>query len=213
MSDMIRKKRHLEMVLEGIPPHPSPRVDLEQYSTPSKIAADLLWNAAAMGDIEGLKVADLGCGTGILAIGAALLGAKEVVGVDQDQKAIDVAHHEALKEDLKNIIRLIVADVDQFQEKADTVLENPPFGAQKAHHKEADRIFMTQALKIAPVVYSFHHRDTEEFVVNFFKSRGGYVTHKFYYSFPLPRQYSFHKEELREVEVVVVRVERTKKGA
>jgi putative methylase len=210
---MIRKKRHLEIALEGIPPHPNPRVDLEQYSTPPKIAADLLWNATALGDIEGLKVADLGCGTGILAIGAALLGAKEVVGVDQDQKSIDVANYEALKEGLKNITRFTVADVDQFQEKADTVLENPPFGAQKAHRKEADRIFMTQALKIAPVVYSFHHRDTEEFVANFFKSRGGYVTHKFYYGFPLPRQYSFHKEELREVEVVVVRVERTKKGA
>jgi len=204
---MIRKKRHLEMAIEGITSHPSPRVDLEQYSTPSKIAADLLWNAAALGDIEGFKVVDLGCGTGILAIGAALLGAKEVVGVDQDQKAIDVARNEALAKGLKEVTRFIVADVNLFEEKAATVLQNPPFGAQKAHRKEADRIFMTQALKIAPVVYSFHHRDTEEFVVNFFKSRGGYLTHKFYYSFPLPRQYNFHKMELKEVEVVVVRVE------
>jgi putative methylase len=208
MGNMIRKKRHLEMALEGMPSHPNPRVDLEQYSTPSKIAADLLWNAAALGDVEGFKVADLGCGTGILAIGAALLGAKEVVGVDQDPKAIDVARHEALIKGLTNNIQFVVADVTLFGEKADLVLQNPPFGAQKAHRKEADRIFMTQALKIAPVVYSFHHRDTEEFVVHFFKSRKGHVTHKFYYSFPLPRKYSFHKEELKEVEVVVVRVER-----
>jgi putative methylase len=208
---MIRKKRHLEMVLEGIPSHPSPRVDLEQYSTPPKIAADLLWNAAALGDIEGFKVADLGCGTGILAIGAALLGAKDVVGVDKDQNAIEIARYEALNKGLKHTTRFIVANVNQFKEKADTVLENPPFGAQKAHRKEADRVFMTQALKIAPVIYSFHHRDTAEFVFNFFESRGGHITHKFYYIFPLPRQYSFHKEELGKVEVLVVRVEGRKK--
>ena len=125
VRNMIRKKRHLEMALEGIPSHPSPRVDLEQYSTPSKIAADLLWNAAALGDIEGLKVADLGCGTGVLALGAALLGAKEVVGVDQDPKAIDVAHHEALKEGLENITRFIVADVDFIPGKSRYSVREP----------------------------------------------------------------------------------------
>ena len=205
---MIRKKRHLEMALEGIPSHPNPRVDLEQYTTPPKIAADILWNAAALGDIEGCKVADLGCGTGILAIGAALLGAKEVIGVDQDNESIEIARHGAFTKGINNTTRFIVANVNQFKENVETVLENPPFGSQKAHRKEADRIFMIQALKIAHVIYSFHHRDTEEFVSNFFESRSGQITHKFYYTFPLPRQYSFHEDEQGKVEVLVVRVEK-----
>ena len=56
---MFNKKRQLEMALQDIPPHKSPKIDLEQYSTPSTIAADVLWNAHSIGDIDGLKVVDL----------------------------------------------------------------------------------------------------------------------------------------------------------
>ena len=82
---MFTKKRQLEMALQRIPPHTSPKVALEQYSTPSIIAADVLWNAHSIGDIDGLKIVDLGCGTGIFAIGAAMMGAAESVGVDIDE--------------------------------------------------------------------------------------------------------------------------------
>ena len=70
---MFKRKKQLEIALQEIPGHPDPRVDLEQYQTPSIIAADLLWNAAAIGDIEGFKVVDLGCGTGIFTLGSALM--------------------------------------------------------------------------------------------------------------------------------------------
>ena len=75
---MFTKKRQLEMVLQDIPYHESPKINLEQYSTPSVIAADVLWNANSIGDIKGMKVVDLGCGTGIFAIGSALLGAERI---------------------------------------------------------------------------------------------------------------------------------------
>lgn len=39
-------------------------------------------------DIEGRTVIDYGCGSGILAIAASLLGAKQVIGVDNDPQAI-----------------------------------------------------------------------------------------------------------------------------
>jgi len=42
-------------------------------------------------DLKGSKVLDLGCGSGILGIGAKLLGAEHVVGCDIDPKAPDVA--------------------------------------------------------------------------------------------------------------------------
>ncbi len=55
-------------------------------------------------------------------------------------------------------------DIDDFRENADTVIQNPPFGAQKAHRKDADRKFVEKALQVAPVVYSFHLAKTEEFL-------------------------------------------------
>lgn len=206
---MINKKIHLEIALQSIPNHPNPKVNLEQYSTTAEIAADVLWNAWARGDIQGKKIVDLGCGTGIFAIGSALLGAKEVVGVDIDPEAIEIARKEAFQRGLEQIITFITEDIRNFQQKADTVIQNPPFGAQKAHRKEADRIFMSKSLEIAPVVYSFHLQETESFVENYFKENGGAIDIRFYYKFPLAHLYHFHQKEKKEVNVVVMRVERT----
>jgi putative methylase len=209
MRKMIRKKRQLEISLQSIPTFPNPKVELEQYQTPAKIAADLLWNAHALGDIEGMKVVDLACGTGIFSIGSALLGAAEVVGVDVDPEAVKIARQEADRRRLDEVSRFITADVTDFNEKADTVIQNPPFGAQKAGKKNVDRIFMEKAIESAPVVYSFHIKETEEFVESYFSSLGGSVTHKFYYSFSIPKIYDFHEKEKIEIDVVVLRVKRS----
>ncbi len=42
-------------------------------------------------DTEGKSVLDMGCGSGILGIGALLLGAKDVLAVDIDKNAVDIA--------------------------------------------------------------------------------------------------------------------------
>ena len=204
----ITKKRHLEMILQGIPLHKSPKVHLEQYITPANIAADILWNAYSLGDIEDKKVIDLGCGTGILAIGAALMGAEEVIGVDIDPDAIEVAKLQALKIGVDDITEFISMDIQNIIQKADTVIQNPPFGAQKAGTKNADRIFMKKAIEIAPVIYSFHIKETEEFVEKFFDSLGGNVTYKFYYHFNIPKIYDFHQKEKININVVILRIEK-----
>ncbi|MFY9638635.1 MAG: METTL5 family protein [Methanobacterium sp.] len=204
---MFNKKRQLEMALQSIPPHKSPKIDLEQYSTPSVIAADVLWNAHSIGDLEDMKVVDLGCGTGIFAIGSALMGASESVGVDIDGDAISIAEIEAMKMGVEDKTRFLTIDIRDFNESADTVIQNPPFGAQKANRKDADRYFMVKALEIAPVVYSFHIQETEEFVTNFFKKEGADISHVYHYSFPIPRTYDFHTKEKVMVKVVLLRVE------
>ena len=79
----ITKKKHLEMAIQKVPKHPNPKVDLEQYSTPATIAADLLWNAYSLGDIADKKVMDLGCGTGLeLEEYFALNSSANITGID-----------------------------------------------------------------------------------------------------------------------------------
>lgn len=205
---MITKKRQLEMALQDVPSHPNPDPDLEQYHTPASIAADVLWNAHACGDIRDLKVVDLGCGTGILALGAALMGAVEVVGVDVDDDALHVANSQALRLEVQDECHFLNMDINDFHEPADTVIQNPPFGAQKANRKDGDRRFLEKALEVAPVVYSFHLAKTREFLELMVKALDASITNVFHYNFPLPRIYHFHQDEKREVEVVVLRIEK-----
>ena len=103
------KLRHLEMTLQRISGYAHPRAVLEQYQTPAPLAARLLYHALMKGDIEGKTVCDLGCGTGVLAIGASLLGAGYVKGIDSDPDAVRRAEENAAQHDVH--VEFIVADV------------------------------------------------------------------------------------------------------
>lgn len=75
------KLKHLQSELEDMKTFENPKVELEQYTTSSYIAASILHTAQSVyGDIKDKTVADLGCGTGILSIGAVVLGAKYCTG-------------------------------------------------------------------------------------------------------------------------------------
>jgi putative methylase len=142
------------MFLAQIPPHPSPRPGLEQYTIPVDIAATMLYLAAyTYGDIVGKKILDLGCGTGRLALGAAFLGAKQVVGIDLDKGAVRVASEISVKAELKERMRWIIGDITAIRGDFDTVLQNPPFGVQKP---KADTTFLEKALKTGKTIYSLH---------------------------------------------------------
>ena len=49
--------------------------------------------------LEGAHIVDYGCGSGILGISAALLGARQVLGVDNDPQAITASHDNAKRND------------------------------------------------------------------------------------------------------------------
>ena len=205
----ITRKKHLEMRLQNIPSHPKPKVDLEQYTTPSVIASDLIWNAFSLGDIEGMDIVDLGCGTGIFAIGSALMGASSSVGMDIDEESIELARKVSGKLKLDNA-EFIVSDICDFNEalNADTVFQNPPFGSQKHADKGQDLNFVKKAIGLNPdVLYSFHMASTEEFLIKFYGDNGLDITHLFRYKFPIPRIYEFHSKEKQLVDVIVIRAE------
>ena len=202
----IRKKKQLEMAIQSIPPHPNPKVELEQYSTPAIIAADLLWNAYSLGDIENSEIIDLGCGTGILSIGSLLLGAKKVTGVDIDEESLAIAR---LNSENLNI-EFVCCDISDFNcfDGCDVVIQNPPFGTQKKSERGADLKFIDKAKECSPrVIYSFHMASTEKFIIDYFEKSGFVVTHIFRYKFILPKIYDFHTKESKEVDVIVIRAE------
>lgn len=198
----ITKKKHLEMAIQKVPKHPNPKVDLEQYSTPATIAADLLWNAYSLGDIADKKVMDLGCGTGIFAIASKLLGADSAIGVDIDKDSIDLASSYC------GDVNFICSDICDLENDfdVDTIFQNPPFGSQKNAKKGADLKFISKAIELSPkVLYSFHMASTEEFLISYFEKNDLEITHIFRYNFPIPKIYEFHTRESANVEVIVIR--------
>ena len=196
-------RKRLEMLLQRVPPHPSPDPALEQYSTTAPVAATMVFEAAMLGDIEDMEVADLGCGTGVLAIGAALMGASRVVGVDVDGPSLDLA--DAAAADLGVRIDFERMDVDDLQGDFDTVVMNPPFGAQR---RGADRAFLEKAMEVADVVHSLHNGPTLDFVMRFIGDRGFEVTHVREQRLVIPHMHAFHERESRAVEVYLLRSER-----
>lgn len=193
------KKNELERVLQKVPPHTKPRADLEQYSTPATIAADMLFIAHSNGDIEGCKVVDLGCGSGIFSIGASLLGAGKVVGVDIDPEALTDARKNA--EAAGADIELLQANIEKLEIKADTVVMNPPFGAQK---RNADRPFLETAIRTAPKVYSLHNAATLPFLDRMVRALNARIYFQKSYKFEIPHMFEFHDRKKKEIEVVLL---------
>ncbi len=71
------------------------------------------------------RVLDLGTGTGILAVAAALLGAKRVLAVDLNPLCVRTANENVRLNDLNGIIRVVEGTAEDFvDETADIVIAN-----------------------------------------------------------------------------------------
>lgn len=196
------RQRELEIRLSHVPPHPDPVPGLEQYATPSPIAADVLYRALGHGDVRDRAVLDLGCGTGILAIGAALLGARPVVGVDVDDGAVRVARQSAQDLNVEPTFR--TGRAEDVDEAFDVVVMNPPFGAQKPA-RGADVRFLEVAIARAPVVYSLHQSKTRDHLLRKAANLGANVSVEAEYDFTIPHRFAFHRKESVIVDVDLLR--------
>ena len=157
--------------LARVPLPEHPRAELEQVTTPPEAAADLLLAAVRWEGLEGRSVLDLGSGTGRLAIGAALLGASPVVGVEVDAESVARARDAARTQGAK--VEFVRADVREYEGAAEVVLMNPPFGAQRRH---ADRPFWDRALAGARrSVHAFSLADSRTFIARRAVARGAQV--------------------------------------
>ena len=197
------KKKELEMILQKVPSFDKPTAQLEQYLTPANIAADIIFMAYQFGDIENKIVLDLGCGTGIFSFGASLAGAQKVVGIDIDKNSIKIAKEYA--RETKRKIKFITKDVEDIEIKCDTVIMNPPFGAQKSNLK-ADRKFIEKGFEISSVIYSLHLSKTFPFIEKLVSSLGGEISYSKNYIFPIKHTFDFHKKKALDYEVSLLRI-------
>ncbi len=201
------KKKHLEIKLERVPPHPDPKPELEQYPTPTYVATDILYNAYLNRDILGKKVFDFGCGTGIFSLGAAILGAEKVIGIDLDKKAVDIAIKLAEEWGLEDKIDFEVKDVINFKEKGDTVLMNPPFGSQ---NKGADVPFLNKAYKSSIKLYSLHNQKTESYVRKHIIENGFNIFWEKRYMLGIDKIFDFHTNESKDIKAILFAAEKIK---
>ncbi|MBU2978298.1 50S ribosomal protein L11 methyltransferase [Alteromonas sp. C1M14] len=74
-------------------------------------------------DLTGKTVVDFGCGSGILALAALKLGAKEVIGIDIDPQALQASMENARRNGVENRLRVYLPD-DQPTLEADIVMAN-----------------------------------------------------------------------------------------
>lgn len=194
------KRRRLAMLLENLEGFVEPEAELEQYPTSAELASRVLHLAEQHDDLR--RVVDLGCGTGVLSVGAALLGAR-VVGFDRDVDALATAHDNVARKEVGDRVELVRADVGSppLRSSFDAAVMNPPFGAQ---NRGADRGFLRTAETLSDVVYTVHNEGSLEFVEGFVE---GEVTHAFGSELDIERSFDFHDEEVRSTAVEVYRIE------
>jgi putative methylase len=200
-------KRALAQQLGVVAGFSDPQAPLEQYRTPPDIAAQLVHTADLQGDIDGRTVVDLGCGTGMLALSAALRGPRRVVGLDVDPGPLGIARENERRVGSRTDVAWLRADATRAPLSLTdaTVVMNPPFGAQDGN-EHADRAFLQTVADIAAVSYSIHNAGSRAFVESFAADNGGEVTHAFAVELDVDHQFSFHDSERATIDAEAFRI-------
>ncbi|HBH0428212.1 TPA: 50S ribosomal protein L11 methyltransferase [Clostridioides difficile] len=96
------------------------------------------------------KVFDIGCGSGILAIAAAKLGAKEVVAVDLDEVAVKVAKENVLENKVEKSVSVMHGNLtDVIKDKADVIVANIIADIIKILAKDVQNLMKEDAIFIS----------------------------------------------------------------
>jgi predicted RNA methylase len=185
------KRKQLEMLLSTLRANPRPRLKFEEYSLDPTSASTIVYLAAALGDVEGKRVIDLGCGIGVLSLGIALMGAMQVVGVDIDKDLIRIAEQNMIALGVR--VEFISGTIECVRGQFDTTIMNPPFGSWK---RGLDLQFLYKAVAISGVVYSMHKasESSDAFLHKKVSAMGKEVRKLGRVEVIIPHLYGFHKK-------------------
>lgn len=197
-------KRQLEAQLSRLKILEKPNLKLEQYPVSPEAASELLYLAGFEHDDLNRRLIDLGTGTGRLAIGAALMAAEEVVGVDADEQALALAKENAERVEVE--VEWVHSDIEKINRKFDAVIMNPPYGTRTAH---ADTRFLEKAFQLAPVIYSIHKSATREYLLQFLTKSGWHADQVRSMRMVIPHLFEFHEKKRGIVEVDLYRITRS----
>ncbi len=93
---------------------------MEQY-----LGVDSAANEGTQKQVAEKKVLDVGCGSGILSIGAALLGCREVLGIEIDEDAVRVAQENVDLNEVQECVKIAHGDLTKGVDfKADVIVAN-----------------------------------------------------------------------------------------
>ncbi|XP_004081795.1 methyltransferase-like protein 5 [Oryzias latipes] len=203
------KLKELESCLQQVDTFEEPKILLEQYPTSPHIAACMLYTIHnTFGDIDGKLVADLGCGCGVLSLGAAMLDAGLCVGFDIDSDALDIFRRNAEEFEIPSLdliqCDLCCLNAEVYANRFDTVIMNPPFGTK--HNQGMDMKFLRAALTMAETaVYSLHKTSTREHIQKKAKDWGVKMEVIAELRYDLPASYKFHKKKSVDIQVDFLR--------
>ena len=186
-------------ILFNSPDFNQPKPELEQYATPVDIVLEIVKHAKSLGHLSA-KVADLGCGTGRLAIGAAITGAR-VTGFEIDEDALKIAKDYSIREKLD--IKWVNLAIENIEEKFETVLMNPPFGSQRPG---ADRSFLKKSLEIARNIWTIHLAETRDFIESFVKQNSGNIISAYEFDFKIKRSMDFHSKDNKKEKAILYHI-------
>jgi len=204
-----RSKRDLEIVLSKLKGFETPSLKLEQYATPSKIAAEWCWVMVMKQEVGGKTILDAACGPGIIGLGLLLLGASKVFFVDKDPKIMTVCqeNYDLLNQEYElGEAVFVTGDITSFDQNVDIVVQNPPFGTKNEH---IDKVFLEKAFSVAPLVYSIHKLSTKQFVQAIAKDHGFTITETWEYEFPIKAAFKHHTKPVVNIEVGLWRMEKS----
>ena len=201
------KLKNIISDLESLETFSSPKDYLEQYQTPASVAGEMIHYISNNYSIQNYSIADLGCGTGILGIAAALCGCKNVFLFDIDEEALEIAKNNVESLELNDNIQIIQTDVNQLRlckklnKFFDLVITNPPFGIRSENGADVE-FLKTASYLCNNTSFSLHKFSTVNFLKKFYNKNGISDIKSFKIEYNLPKTYKFQKKKEKNIDVV-----------
>ena len=204
---MVSIKKQLEIILSKLKKIEKPKVELEQYETPSNLISYIVNELLLMNLIENKEIIEPACGNAKFSLAISFFNPNFILAFDIDKDVIKIAkeNYENLKKEFNlSKIYFVVADVRhlKLKRKFDLCIMNPPFGIQG---KIKDLEFLDFATKISNFICSINPNGrNKEFFTKFLAERKFSILKIREEKFPIERMFWFHKKEKKYVDVVII---------